>query len=295
MNSTASDAFESRTNNRIMIPLSMAGALIAVAIACLILALVIFIKRLHTMTHLMICNASMASIYYCVVQCVNYVFLTLITWHDDDQSCRWRGYFGYMTVIAVIYSYLAQAISRFFLAVLANRYRWATSAKTHVSLIVLQWIVVVLLPMPALLTEDIYHRPHALCWVPKENTAHVLYTLLAYYLLPAIFIVVIYVAIYCRVKRRTNSVCIRRPPGRATRDLEVLYNIMILFAIYIVGAIPIILYLFTGVILFYEIGIIFVSFTVAVEKLATIMLDRHMRNLIRGYFRPSQTQVRPIS
>ena len=282
-------------NYRVIIPLSMISALIAVGVACIILALVIFTRRLHSVTHLLICNSSLASIFYCIVQCVNYSFLSLIPWQTTNLSCRWRGFFGYMSVAAVVYSYLAQAVSRFLLSILSTRHRWATSIRTHIILILVQWLIVSFIPTPAIVTEDIYHRPFALCWVPREHTLHIVYTVVAYYLTPAILIFAIYISIYCRVKRRRNSFFITRSRRRSNRDLEVLYNIMILFAIYTVGAIPTILFLLTDIPFLYDLGIISVSLTVAVEKIATVLLDRDMRNLIRLYFRRSMTQISPIS
>jgi hypothetical protein len=295
MFSTTTEAPEKFANYHIIIPLSMAAVLIATIIDFIILALVIFTKRLHTVTHLLICNGSISSIFYCVVQCVNYVFLDLIPWETNDVACRWRGFFGYMVVAAVLYSYLAQAISRFFIAVLSNKYRWATLFRTHIILIIIQWFIVLLIPLPALLTEDIYHRPYALCWVPKEHRLHIAYTVVAYYLIPALLIFAIYIYIYCRIKRRRHSVSVTTSRGRSNRDLEVLRNIMILVFIYTFGAIPIILYLSTSIGVLYEIGIVSVSFTVAIEKIVTLILDRDMRNMIKLYFRRSMTQIRPIS
>ena len=232
MFSTTTEVPEKIASYHIIIPLSMASILIAVIISCIILILVIFTKRLHTVTHLLICNASISSIVYCIVQCVNYIFLALIPWETNDLPCRWRGFFGYMAIAAVVYSYLAQAISRFLISILSTKYRWATSFKAHFILILLQWFIVLIIPLPTLLTTDIYYRPYALCWVPKEYTLHIIYGIFAYYLIPAIIIFVIYIYIYSRIKRRRNSVVTTATRGRSNRDLEVLYNIMILFVIY---------------------------------------------------------------
>lgn len=295
MNSNDSNENVSKANYRLVIPLSTSAALIAVSLACLILSIVIFTKRMHTVTHLLICNASISSIFFSVVQCINYIYLALLPWKTDDISCRWRAFFGYMAVAAVVYSYLAQAVSRFLLSILSRKYRSATSFKTHVMLIILQWFIVAIVPIPALLTDDIYYRPNALCWVPKESRLHVAYTVFAYYLIPALLIFAIYISIYCRVKRRRSNGFIRQIRRGWNRDLEVLYNIMILFATYTLGAIPTILYILIGMSYMYEIGIISMSFTVAVEKLATLLLDRDMRRFILIYFRRSMTQVRPIA
>jgi len=293
MNSTAVYIPFRAANYRVIIPLSLTCILIAIIIDCIILALVIFIKRLHTVTHLLVCNTSIASIFYCIVQCNNYIFLAFIPWETSDFSCRWRGFFGYMTVVAIVYSYLNQAISRFFVSVLSIKYRWATSMKAHKILIFIQWIIVIFLPLPALLTEDIYYRPFSLCWVPREYTLHLAYTIIAYYLIPAGFIFAIYIYIYLRVKRRRNRVFTTTEGFRSNRDLELLYNIIILFSIYLFGALPSILYIITRVEVLYGIGIISVSLAVAIENCVTLIVHRDFRNIIKNYICRSMTQVRP--
>jgi len=280
-------------NYYVIIPLSLICILVAIIIACIILSLVIFIKRLHTVTHLLICNGSIASIFYCIVQSINYIYLAFIPGEINDFSCRLRGFFSYMSISAIMHSYLAQAISRYFISVLSNKYQWATSFKTHIILIFIQWSIATIIPLPALLTEDIYHRPHTLCWVPKEYTLHVTYTIIAYYLIPTVFIFVIYIGIYLRVKRHRNSVFITIRGRRSNRDLELLYNIMILFALYIFGALPIILFILTKIDLFYTIGIISVSLALAIEKGVTLVVDRDIRNIIKKCLRQSIAKVRP--
>jgi hypothetical protein len=292
---SSTDISPRNADYHVIIPLSLACILVAIIISCLILSLVIFIKKLHTVTHLLICNGSVASIFYCIVQCINYVFLAFIPWNTNDVSCRWRGFFGYMTVAAVVYSYLAQAISRLFVSVFSIKHRWATSFKIHIILICIQWIIIVFIPLPALLTKDIIYRPFSLCWVPKNCPLHLTYTIIAYYLLPALFIFAIYIYIYLRVKRRGNSMFVITRRHRSNRDLEVLYNIMILFAIYVFGAVPTILHIITQIEIFYAVGIVSVSLTVAVEKSVTLLIDRDMRNIIKHYFHPSMTQVRPLT
>ncbi|UJR08995.1 hypothetical protein I4U23_013245 [Adineta vaga] len=277
----------------IMIPLSLMCILVAFMIACTILTLIICIKRLHTVTHLLICNGSIALIFYCFVQSINYIYLAFIPWETDDISCRWRGFFGYMTVAAIVYSYFIQAISRFFISILARKYRWLTTFKIHFILIFIHWFIVILVPLPALLTNDIRYRPDALCWVPKEYTLHVAYTAIAYYLIPTIIIFIIYIYIYVRIKRRRHSIFVIQRKIRSHRDLEVLYNIMILFSIYIFGALPIILFMLTKIDLFYSIGIISVSLALAIEKGATLIIDRDIRNIIKIYFQQTLIKVQP--
>ena len=204
MNSTA----EIVSYYHIIIPVSFICILLAISFACLTLILIFCIQRLHTVTHLLVCNGAIASIFYCIVQSVNYSFLAFLPWKTSDISCRWRGYFSYMTVVAIVYSYLAQAISRFLILILSSKYRWVASFRTHRILLLINWILVVCLPLPSLLTDDIYFRPTSLCWVPKEHTLHLAYIIIVDYLIPTLLLIVIYIYIYCRVKRRKIEVFI---------------------------------------------------------------------------------------
>src|SRR5690349_179217 len=112
MNLSTMDIPRSSANYTVVASISMVFALIAVMIASFILILVSLTKQLHTVAHLLMCNTCISSILYCIVQCNNYIYLLFIIWDTDDISCRWRGYFGYMSIVAVIYSYLLQAVSR---------------------------------------------------------------------------------------------------------------------------------------------------------------------------------------
>ncbi|UJR17943.1 hypothetical protein I4U23_004842 [Adineta vaga] len=148
----------SSANYTIIAPISMAFAFIAIVIAFFILILVSTTKQLHTVSHLLTCNTCLSSILYCTVQCNNYIYLLFIPSNTSDVSCRWRGYFGYTSIVAVIYSYLLQAISRLFFTILSVKYRWITSFEIHFYMIFIGWILVFIIPLPAILTHDIYFR-----------------------------------------------------------------------------------------------------------------------------------------
>ncbi|CAF1137259.1 unnamed protein product [Rotaria sp. Silwood1] len=284
------------TDYSLIIPISIILALIGISIACLVIVVIASTKRLYTVTYLLICNTCISSIFYCVVQCNNYAFLNFILWDISDISCRWRGYFAYMSIVAVIYSYLIQAISRYFFVVLSMNYRWITSLKIHLILIAVQWIITILLPLPAIVTNDIYYAPNSLCWVRKQYPIHVAHTFLSYYFLPTICIVMLYVYLFRRAKRSTNSTLSPTigTSRRQKRDSDLLRNILLLFSIYIFGGLPTLLYLVVGSNILYRIALIFVVLTVVVEKAATIFLDRELRKTIKHIFSCSKTPVLPI-
>ena len=278
-----------------ILPVSMALALLAALIACVILALVFFTKRLHTPSHLLICNTCVWTVICCVVQTNNHLFVLFINWDTSDVSCRFRGYFAYMSITGVIYSYLAQAISRFFFVVLANKFPRIITLKAHGILIAVQWLTVILVTLPAIATQDISYRSRSLCWVTRNYPLHTLYTFIAYYCLPTVSIVIIYVYVYRRVKRSSVRTAERPGHKQPNRDMELFRNILILLSIYLSGGLPTSAYIFTYIEAFYYMGIVFVSLTMVIEKTATIFLDREIRNTVKKYFPKLNTRVIPIT
>lgn len=290
MNSTITD----NTSYYIVCSISAGFGLIAILLCLLIISLVLRTKtRLHTVRHLLICNTCVASIFYCSMQSFNYAVLIFLPWETSDIGCRWRAYLAYMSISASIYSYLVQAISRLFYSIFgAKNPRWI-SFKSHFIMIGIHWFVMFILPLPSLITKDIYFRPGLLCWVPFKYTLHIIYTVCAYYLISIFLITIIYIYIYHRVKRAHEHAVTTLNILNDKRDLEVLRNIVVLLAIYIAGGIPTILFLFTAIEAFYLLGIVTFTLTVALEKIFTIILDRDLRQVMKSFIR-NKNRITPI-
>ncbi|CAF2720055.1 unnamed protein product [Rotaria sp. Silwood2] len=273
--------------------LSAIFAFSAVIISITILILVQRTKpRLHTIRHLLMCNTCVASILYCIVQTNNFIFLIFIPSVTSDIYCRWRAYFAYFTISAITYSFLIQAISRLFISIFSAKYKRLITFKTHYILIIIKWFTVIIIPLPAVITEDIYHRPSKLCWVPVKNIIHTSYAYVTYYIIPTLFICMIYIFIYHQVKQAKNGARhLLRLMRREKRDLELLRNILILISIYLIGGIPLLSFLLSSNRILYLIGIVTISLAVAVEKLCTILLDQELRQVIRK----SLTRMKPIT
>ncbi|CAF3206836.1 unnamed protein product [Rotaria socialis] len=263
----------STTDYTAVIPISIVLALISITLACLIIVVALLTKHLHTATYLLIYNTCFSSTLYCIVQRNNYIFLDFIVWDTSDASCRWRGYFAHISIVAVTYSYLIQAISRYFFVVFSMTFRWITSLKTHLTLIAAQWIVVIVLPLPSIVTNDIYYAPNSLCWVRQMFFIHFAYTFLVYF--------------FTRPRETSR---------RQKRDANIFRNtyIIILFSIYIFGGLPTLIYLIFGNNILYFIGLIWVPLAVAVEKAATIFFDRELRKIIKCVIGCSKTRVKPL-
>ncbi|CAF0760313.1 unnamed protein product [Adineta ricciae] len=300
MNSTLSPLEASFTISDYYIACSLSSviSLIGVFVSISVSILVYRTKpRLHTVRHLLICNTCVASILYCIVQTINYIFLIFLRTETSDVGCRWRGYFAYLTIAAVTYSYLIQAISRFFISVLSSQYRWLTTFKTHYILIFLQWLTIVIIPLPSILTNDIYYRPTSLCWVPLKRFIHVIYSYSAYYIVPTSSVCIVYIFIFYRVKKFSHRPCaFARPTNKEKRDLELLRNITALLFIYLLGGIPSILFAITASKPIYLLSLVTMSLSVAIEKVSMIMLDRDIRQAIMKLLLSTKPalQVKPI-
>ena len=268
----------------IVCSLSAIFALISIVLCTLILMSVWGAKhRLHTVNHLLVCNTCVASMFYCFIINHNYVFLIFIQSDTSDVNCRWRAYLAYVGVTGVVYSYVTQAISRFFFSILYNKCRWLTTFKAHYVLILIQWAAVLLITSPAIITKDITFFPRTLCWVPLEYPVHVAYTVVAYYIFPVSSIVIIYIYIYYRVRRAIkDATTLVNTTKKQKIDLRLLRNILLLLGIYLGGGLPFLLFVITSIKDIYLINLVTLSLSVPVEKLSTIMLDRELRLVIRS-------------
>ncbi|CAF1282717.1 unnamed protein product [Adineta ricciae] len=273
----------------------MAFSVTAILVAFYLLILIIFKKELHTVNRLLTCNTCLASILYCVVQFIDYIYLLIITWDTSDQSCRWRAYFSYMSLNAIIYSYVLQIISRFFFINLYEKYRWLVSLKSHIYLILFGWITILALPLPSLITKDVYFRPNELCWVLSDHVLHSYYINIAYYIIPILLIIIFSILIMKRIYSYRKTATIIRNKKKRDRDSEIFRNIIIPFGIYFLGGIPYMIDQFIDCPFCYSVGVVTVTFVVNLEKLFIIYLDRDIRNIIKNYFYQTQTPVIPIT
>ena len=80
---------------------------------------------------------------------------------------------------------------------------------------------------------------------------------------------------------------------RKNRDLQVLRNIMLLLGVYIIGALPSMIYMLSGVEFLFSVGVISVSLMVTIEKLLSMFIDREIRKTVKKAFAPCRPAVTP--
>ncbi|CAF1585967.1 unnamed protein product [Adineta ricciae] len=197
-------------------------------------------------------------------------------------------------MIACVYCYLLQVLSRFIYIIFSSDHRRLSSLKIHWCAIGIVWIVIFALPLPALLTNDIYFREGFLCWVPKRAMLHTIYIVIAYYTLPTVLIIVIYVIVNVRMHSTSNEASAIGRRTRRVRHLEIFRNIMISFSIYFLGGVPYMLFMITNVELLYTMGVISVTVAITTEKLCAIYIHREIRAAVKKTICQRRIQVMPL-
>lgn len=251
--------------------------------------------RFHTINYLLVCNTCIASILYTIIIHSNYIFLIFIPTKTDDFSCRWRAFFAYSSIAGVVYSYVLQALSRLFWSFNMRKYRGFTSFRLHYVFILFQWIIVLIIASPSVITEDITFYPNTLCWVSFDHPFHVGYTVLAYYIAPIVSIIFMYIYLYHRVRRtiKSQSIEIRRT-RRHNVNLDLLRNILVLLSIYLCGGLSFLIFVLTSIKTIYLINLVTLSLTLTIEKICTIIFDRELRQIFKRTFR-HETRVVPFN
>ncbi len=96
--------------------------------------------------------------------------------------------------------YGIQVIPQLFSTVLSIEYRWLISLETHLSVIFIKWMIILVISLPAIVTNGIYFRESFFSWVPKKYMLHIDYTIIVYYLIPIVLTIVMYHYIYVRLR-----------------------------------------------------------------------------------------------
>ncbi|CAF3962223.1 unnamed protein product, partial [Adineta steineri] len=135
----------------------------------LFLCIVLTDKTCHTVPMILITNSCFAGFSFTLIL----FWVTIFTLHNDlqqiyyqDLFCNFRGYMGYVTCFATMYSYFLQAIHSYLIVIYPTRLFWQ-SAKFQFSLIILTWIAAFIYACPQIATNAIkYSVDDQICQLP---------------------------------------------------------------------------------------------------------------------------------
>jgi hypothetical protein len=211
--------------------------------------------------------------------------------HGNTKWCLWRGFLIHGVLCVLYDTYILQATYRFF-RVVFHRYKYLHAFSLYCFLILIETVFGILCILPVLIHGDVIYLPSEYyCQTPFTNIPAILYVALRLFLLPILFISIVYICLLNYI-RKTNSISIRyhRRSRQNKRNLIVIKRLLLMLSILILLGLPSIIFLiivmFTGhlVSVTYRVGWLSVSFSLVFLAYMVIQLSRPLRKTVRGVF-----------
>ena len=156
----------------------------------------------------------------------------------DSWWCYGRAYLLHVGTSLLYYSYLLQAVFRFFRIVLSN-HRQLQSSRLIFLLVLFQWLISFLAVIPITVLRHFQYVPlYFYCEILLSDNQGLLIGGLLSYQLPMVGIGLIYVYILYYMKKSKRHLIVQNRLGANQRDLSVLRRILILIGLLVTLALP---------------------------------------------------------
>jgi hypothetical protein len=245
--------------------------------------------KMRTISNMLICNTCIISLLHSITTFLQ-IFMVVFNSHhrygDSRIFCIVRAYLETVTSTLLSMSFLLQALSRLFYSVYYNHRNCLLTFKCHYYLLAIQWLIGFLIPLSILIRNDhVVYRPVNFCTIDIENTLHLAYLYTSAYLVPTVFIILIYITIVYRVndsKNNARNTQSKRNNARG-REASLLKNIVILVAIFTFGGLPSVVYVSMMAprrilsIHFFIFSLLTVPLAIAMEKITVLCLNSDFR------------------
>ncbi|CAF1026788.1 unnamed protein product [Adineta steineri] len=229
--------------------LALICIILAILMSLLFLCIVLTDKTCHTVPMILITNSCFSGFSLTLIL----FWVTIFTLYNDlqqiyyqDLFCNFRGYMGYVTCFATMYSYFLQAIHSYLIVIYPTRLFWQ-SAKFQFLLIILTWIAAFIYACPQIATNAIkYSVDDQICQLPLHLSFLTVYNPLFVYIIPINGIVFIYLKLIRYVKEMNKRVTLVNRLLRAKKELKMVFRIVILISIFLILGIPYTIFVFMG-------------------------------------------------
>jgi hypothetical protein len=215
--------------------------------------------------------------------------------HGETNWCRWRGFLIHGFLCALYDSYILQAGYRL-CRVVFYRHKRLHSFPLYLLLVPIESLFSVVSISPVLLRGDvIYLSTEYYCQTPFTNIPAISYIALRLFLLPLLFITLVYVRLLKHV-RKANSLSMtmneknRRRSKQDTRDLIVIRRLLVMLGVLILLGLPSVIFLsiliVTGhlIAVAYRIGWLSVSFSLVFLAYMLIQLTHPLKKTVKRLF-----------
>ncbi len=218
-----------------------------------------------------------------------YGFLSIrLEEHGNTKWCIWRGFLIHAVLCVLYDSYILQAIYRLCRVVL-HKYKHLYTFSLFCFVIIIESIFGIVSISPGFIAGHIvYLRTEYYCQTPFTNILAILYIACRLFLLPIIFISIIYI---CLVKHLRQVNFYPRRLRSNQRNLIIIRRILSMLSVLILLGLPsmifLIIYMFIGYLapITYRVGWLSVSFSLVFLAYMSIQLTRPLRKTVRRIFR----------
>ena len=229
----------------------IAITLVGLIFGFLTISIVIINRQCCTISNLLICNVTAGFILYFIVNFIGCTCGLRSDWFHHQPACAFRGYVFMVSCIVICYSYLAQAISRLFFAVLF-KYQFLLTWRTHWFIIIVSWLISIALPILPLFYNHGYvlEEESRYCILTTKIFSTSMYVMTTGFLAPFSMVIIIYAIILYHARqstRRVTAVATTTITNRSTqnvplpnfrREVTIMSNMLILIGIFSCGGIP---------------------------------------------------------
>ena len=248
-------------------------------------------SRCRTIANLLTCNSCVTLLYQALATTIEIAFVHV----DVDTAeahipptifCRIRAFLYLSACSTITYSYLIQAISRYFITVL-YQHRILLTFRTNWLLIVTSWILSILIAASMFTSPSAYqYEPESrMCLLTSKAFTPSFLGMTLAFCIPLQIIILLYALILRSATRqqRTSNTLVAR---RLRRNLKVFQTILIFVSIMTLGGMP----FFLSVVInrihripwpWYSLSILFISLSCALEAVALFFTNFQVKKLVR--------------
>ena len=264
--------------------------------------LVCWNTQCRSTSNFLICNSCVATLFIDIAISMQIPHLFRVNQQDEENIygtyCRIRGFLFLFACTEKMYSYLIQAISRYFITVLYKRKSLLTY-RTNGLLILASWIYSFVLTTGMLISPVAfqYEVESRLC-VMTSKVFHTSFTAMVLaFVVPLNIIIVLYGNILWRTLRTDQIQPDTISKRNNKRNIKVFQNILILLTILIVGGSPFVFSIIINRIArspwpLYAVSLLLITLSSAVESTVVFFTNKEVKEIILVKMRIHQADDR---
>jgi hypothetical protein len=266
-------------------------ALIIIIFSSMIIIIIItnWQSQCRSITNLLACNSCAALLFFALTISIQIPFIIqndLLQSHTINTTfCKTRGFLLTFATSVKTYSYLIQAISRFFITIL-HKHRFLRTFHVNWTMVITSWIISGIIAGGMLISPVAYqYEPESrLCFISTKVFLTSCIAIVIIFFVTVDTVIVLYGIIlwhstrYRRIHPNSTSTL------RAKRNIQVFKKILIFISILVVGGTPYLLSVILNVIdkapwRLYSISVLFIALSAAIESIALLFTNEQVKKI----------------